>query len=108
MRQVKGTDHAMTETYLDNLPSWNLELARTMAQAENLSLSPAHIEILQVARAFYADYGFSPSMRPLCKSVTATLGVEKGRSIYLNQHFPGSPAKLVALLAGLPKPKNCL
>jgi tRNA 2-thiouridine synthesizing protein E len=47
-------------------------------------------------------------MRPLCKSVTAALGVEKGRSIYLNQQFPGSPAKIVALLAGLPKPKNCL
>jgi tRNA 2-thiouridine synthesizing protein E len=31
-----------------------------------------------------------------------------GRSIYLNQQFPGSTAKLVALFAGLPKPKNCL
>jgi len=98
----------MTEQYLDKLPDWTTELAQALAQAENISLSPAHIEILQVARAFYADYGFSPSMRPLCKSVTAELGVEKGRSIYLNQHFPGSPAKLVAMLAGLPKPKNCL
>lgn len=98
----------MSEQYLEKLPYWSIELAQSMAQAENLSLSPAHIEILQVARAFYADYGFSPSMRPLCKSVTVELGVEKGRSIYLNQHFPGSPAKLVALLAGLPKPKNCL
>jgi tRNA 2-thiouridine synthesizing protein E len=98
----------MSEPYLDKLPGWSVELAQSLAQAENLSLSPAHIEILQVARAFYAQFGFSPSMRPLCKSVTAELGVEKGRSIYLNQHFPGSPAKLVALLAGLPKPKNCL
>ena len=98
----------MSEQYLEKLPHWSIELAQSMAQAENLSLSPVHIEILQVARAFYADYGFSPSMRPLCKSVTVELGVEKGRSIYLNQHFPGSPAKLVALLAGLPKPKNCL
>ena len=98
----------MTEQYLDKLPSWTIETAQAMAQQENISLSPAHIEILQVARDFYADYGFAPSMRPLCKSVTAALGVEKGRSIYLNQQFPGSPAKIVALLAGLPKPKNCL
>lgn len=98
----------MTEQYLDKLPSWTIETAQAMAQQENILLSPAHIEILQVARGFYADYGFSPSMRPLCKSVTAALGVEKGRSIYLNQQFPGSPAKIVALLAGLPKPKNCL
>jgi tRNA 2-thiouridine synthesizing protein E len=47
-------------------------------------------------------------MRPLCKSIAAILGSEKGRSLYLNQLFPGSPAKQVALLAGLPKPKNCL
>jgi tRNA 2-thiouridine synthesizing protein E len=96
------------ELYLDKLPSWTIEHAQAIAVAEDISLFPAHIEILEVARSFYADYGFSPSMRPLCKSVAAALGVEKGRSIYLNQHFPGSPAKLVALLAGLPKPKNCL
>jgi tRNA 2-thiouridine synthesizing protein E len=35
-------------------------------------------------------------------------GFEKGRSIYLLRLFPGSPAKLVAKYAGLPKPKNCI
>jgi len=47
-------------------------------------------------------------MRPLCKTVAEHCGLEKGRSIYLLQLFPGSPAKLVARYAGLPKPKNCL
>ena len=46
-------------------------------------------------------------MRPLCKQVTAELGVEKGKSLYLNKLF-GSPAKIAAKLAGLPKPKNCI
>ncbi|CAI8259183.1 TusE/DsrC/DsvC family sulfur relay protein [Porticoccaceae bacterium] len=96
------------EKYLDKLPEWSIAHAQTVAVGENITLNPEHVEILEVARAFYADYGFSPSMRPLCKSVAGALGVEKGRSLYLNQHFPGSPARLVALLAGLPKPKNCL
>ncbi|MDG2501905.1 MAG: TusE/DsrC/DsvC family sulfur relay protein [Porticoccaceae bacterium] len=97
-----------TTNYLNTLPNWTEDSAAHLAAQENIVLSQAHIEILKVARNFYRDYGFSPSMRPLCKTVAASLGVEMGRSIYLNQQFPGSPAKLVAKLAGLPKPKNCL
>ena len=97
-----------SENYLSKLPDWTPESAEQQAAQQDIVLTPAHIDILMVARAFYREFGFSPSMRPLCKSVADCLGVEMGRSIYLNQQFPGSPAKLVALLAGLPKPKNCL
>jgi tRNA 2-thiouridine synthesizing protein E len=100
----------MTEqsNYLDNLPQWSEDLALELAQSEGLSLANEHLEILMIARKFYADYGFSPSMRPLCKQVTAELGVDKGKSLYLNKLFQGSPAKIAAKLAGLPKPKNCI
>ena len=94
--------------YLSKLPDWTPERAEQHAAQQDMVLTSAQVDILMVARAFYAEFGFSPSMRPLCKSVVDSLGVEMGRSIYLNQQFPGSPAKLVALLAGLPKPKNCL
>ncbi len=94
--------------YLSKLPDWTPERAEQHAAQQDMVLTSAQVDILMVARAFYAEFGFSPSMRPLCKSVADSLGVEMGRSIYLNQQFPGSPAKLVALLAGLPKPKNCL
>lgn len=100
----------MTEqnNYLNDLPYWSENLALELGIKEGLALSKEQIEILIVARNFYADYGFSPSMRPLCKMVTAKLGANKGRSLYLNNLFPGSPAKLAAKLAGLPKPKNCI
>jgi tRNA 2-thiouridine synthesizing protein E len=100
----------MTEqnNYLNDLPYWSENLALELGIKEGLALSKEQIEILIVARNFYADYGFSPSMRPLCKMVTAKLGANKGRSLYLNKLFPGSPAKLAAKLAGLPKPKNCI
>ncbi len=94
--------------YLEKLPDWTEASAARLAAEEDIILSQAHIEVLKVARSFYQNYGFSPSMRPLCKTLAVSLGVEIGRSIYLNQLFPGSPAKLVAKLAGLPKPKNCL
>jgi len=97
-----------SNNHLDNLAAWSETTARQLAIEENIELSDEHLEILHVARQFYADYGFSPSMRPLIKSVAAQLDISKGRSIYLMQLFPPSPARITAKLAGLPKPKNCL
>ena len=96
------------KNYLAKLPQWTPEHAAALGLEQNIKIIDEHVEVLLLARDFYKDYGFSPSMRPLCKTVTAALGVSKGRSIYLNQLFPGSPAKIVAQLAGLPRPKNCL
>jgi tRNA 2-thiouridine synthesizing protein E len=94
--------------YLAKLPAWSADTASRLAADDKLQLSAAHLEVLDVARKFFDLYGFSPSMRPLCKTVATELSMEKGRSIYLLQLFPGSPAKLVAKFAGLPKPKNCI
>tara|TARA_B110000459_G_C16447524_1_gene419161 strand:+ start:478 stop:780 length:303 start_codon:yes stop_codon:yes gene_type:complete len=94
--------------YLNNLPHWSIDDALAFALQNDIVLSSEHIDILELAREFYNSYGFSPSMRPLCKTITASLGIEKGRSIYLNQQFPNNPAKLIAIIAGLPIPKNCL
>lgn len=94
--------------YLSDLAPWSKAKAVELGIIEGLDIEKDHIEILITARNFYSIYGFSPSMRPLCKTVTEQLGVAKGRSMYLNQLFPGSPAKIVAKLAGLPKPKNCI
>ena len=94
--------------YLSDLAPWSNTLAKELAISERLEIDKDHIEILITARSFYSQYGFSPSMRPLCKIVTEHLGVAKGRSMYLNQLFPGSPARIIAKLAGLPKPKNCI
>jgi tRNA 2-thiouridine synthesizing protein E len=83
-------------------------VAEHLAAQEGLELTEAHWEVLHLLRDFYARYAHSPAMRPLVKAVKQSLGDDKGRSIYLMQLFPGSPAKLAARLAGLPKPDNCL
>jgi tRNA 2-thiouridine synthesizing protein E len=61
-------------------------------------LTPEHVEILILAREFYAKYGFSPSMRPLIKTIAMNLSIDKAHSIYLMKLFPQSPAKIVAKL----------
>lgn len=96
------------EGYLLNLQEWTPDLARRLAQDVEVELTDAHWEIIYLLREFYQDFEVSPAMRPLVKAVTKKLGAEKGRSIYLMTLFPGSPPKLAAKIAGLPKPANCL
>ena len=100
--------NAKKKQYLELLANWNEQKAKELASSIGLELGSRHTEILTIARNFYNEYGFSPSMRPLCMAVSLKLGSEHGRSIVLNQLFPGSPAKNIAICAGLPKPKNCL
>ncbi len=96
------------EGYLRNLNDWSETVAVEIAASEGISLSEAHWEIISIIREFYQNYELSPAMRPLVKAVSLKLGKDKGKSIYLMKLFPGSPAKLVAKIAGLPKPDNCL
>lgn len=94
--------------YLVNLSDWSIEVASALAAAEALELSPEHWEILELLRGFYQEFQLSPATRPLIKYTALKLGPDKGNSLHLNRLFKGTPAKLAAKLAGLPKPTNCL
>ena len=95
------------EGYLKRLKDWTPEVAEALAQSIGINLTPAHWEVLNAVRDFYQTYDLSPSQRPFAKHIANTLGAEKGRSVYLMKLFPGSPAKLAAQIAGLPRPSNC-
>lgn len=94
--------------FLANLSDWNEEVAAILAKSENIELTEQHWEILWLLRRFYQEFELSPAMRPLSRYIREHLGSEKAGSIYLMTLFPGSPAKLAAKLAGLPRPENCL
>ncbi|MFN2287140.1 MAG: TusE/DsrC/DsvC family sulfur relay protein [Chromatocurvus sp.] len=96
------------EGFLRDLDTWSPERAVDIAAREQISLTPAHWEIIELVRRYYRRYDSSPSMRPLVKCCASELGADKGKSLYLLSLFPGSPAKLVSKIAGLPKPPNCL
>lgn len=106
---VDGRDIALDpEGYLVELADWSPAVAERLAAEEGLTLGDEHWEVIEVLRDFYARFEQAPAMRPLVKAVGLALGPEKGRSIHLMRLFPGSPAKVAARLAGLPKPANCL
>lgn len=94
--------------YLLNLVDWTPEVAESLAAHEGIVLSAAHWEVLWLVRRFYQQFDLSPATRALVRYVAQHLGSDKGNGLYLNSLFKGSPAKLGAKLAGLPKPINCL
>lgn len=96
------------EGYLKELNDWSETVASEIARQENIVLTDQHWEMIALIREFYSSFEISPAMRPLVKFTASKLGKEKGNSIYLMQLFPGSPAKLLSKIAGLPRPKNCL
>lgn len=96
------------EGYLRELSAWNENVAAAIAARDGIALTDAHWEILQAIRRFYAQYELSPATRPLLKFLAQELGPEKAGSIYVMQLFPGTPAKTIARIAGLPKPANCI
>lgn len=96
------------EGYLTDLNDWSEPVAEALAEREDLQLEDAHWQILRLLRAFYEEFQLSPATRPLIKYTALKLGPDKGNSMHLNRLFKGTPAKLAAKLAGLPKPSNCI
>ena len=94
--------------HLQHLSDWSEQVAQQLAASENIVLSAAHWEIILLLKEFHKRYALSPPMRPLVKYIAQQLGKEKGRSIYLMQLFPPSPARVASKIAGLPRPENCL
>ncbi|AAK02485.1 TPA: TusE/DsrC/DsvC family sulfur relay protein [Pasteurella multocida] len=94
--------------YLLDLTQWDEDVARAIAQQENIDLTDAHWEVIYFVRAFYQEYKTSPAIRMLVKAMAQKLGEDKGNSRYLQRLFPDGPAKQATKLAGLPKPAKCL
>ncbi|MEL7559695.1 TusE/DsrC/DsvC family sulfur relay protein [Stutzerimonas chloritidismutans] len=106
---VNGTEVAIDQDgFLLDLNDWSEPVAVALAHAEDIALQPEHWEIIRVLREFYQEFQLSPATRPLIKYTALKLGPDKGNSMHLNRLFKGTPAKLAAKLAGLPKPSNCI
>ena len=94
--------------FLKNLSDWTPSVAEAIARNEGIVLTQAHWQLLNLVQNYYQEFGLSPAMRPLVKYARLQLGEDKGTSLYFLQLFPGSPAKLLSKIAGLPRPDNCL
>ena len=89
------------EGYLANKDDWSEDLANQLATELGVELSDEHWVVLNAARAIEAESGSSPGLRKVSKRSETPI-----KAIY--KLFPDGPAKLIAKIAGIPKPKSCL
>lgn len=95
------------EGYLVDLGDWSEDVAERIAEADRITLTDRHWEIVRFLRKYYEDYRIAPAIRVMTKAVAKSLGPEKGSREYLDGLFPNGAAKQGCKIAGLPKPTGC-
>jgi tRNA 2-thiouridine synthesizing protein E len=92
--------------FLETLGDWNKEVAVWLAERDGLTLTPAHWEIIDLMRAYYADFNISPIKKLLKKEILAKLadGQTKAADAYLDGLFPSGVLIQGSKIAGLPVP----
>lgn len=87
--------------YLVNRDDWSEDLAKELAAKMGIELGGGHWKVLRTARAIESESGSSPGLRKISRRSETPI-----KAIY--KLFPDGPAKLIAKIAGIPKPKSCL
>ncbi|TWD84579.1 tRNA 2-thiouridine synthesizing protein E [Kribbella amoyensis] len=89
------------EGFLTEYAEWDENLAEQLAAAIGITLTDEHRELIRFLRTDFADHGETPTLR----RVALATGTPIKRLFTL---FPGKPAKKMAYVAGLPKPRGCV
>lgn len=89
------------EGFLLHADQWSPEVASAIASELGLQLTDQHWRVIEFVRADTSAQGQSPGPR----RITTSSGVSM-KDLYAL--FPKGPGKLVARVAGVPKPKACI
>jgi len=96
------------EGFLTDWQQWNRNIAQNIAAKENIILTAEHWLVIDTVREFYTQYHTTPPLRVIVKTLREHCGPTQGNSLYLQQLFPPAAAKMIAKIAGLPKPNKCI
>lgn len=91
------------DAYLNDLDTWNEDLARDQADREGIQLSDAHMDVICFLRDHFSECGPDRNARSLLKAMEDAY-VEQGGRKYLYTLFPRGPVTQGCRLAGLPTP----
>lgn len=99
---IAGTTYDVNdEGFLTDPGAWSEELGSELAKLIGIEMTEAHWQAIRFLREDYAAMGETPTLRRV--SMQTGIGVKE-----LFTLFPGKPAKKMAYVAGLPKPKGCV
>ena len=93
--------HVNEEGFLTEYDEWDPEIATILAQQVEIALTPRHWEVINFLRDDFKKVGDSATSRH-----TQIAGGFPVKEQF--QLFPKKPAKKMAYIAGLPKPKGCV
>ncbi len=80
---------------------WTEDIGRDLATNIGIEMTDEHWEAIKFLRADFAEQGETATLR----RVTKVGGIPTKQLFVL---FPKKPAKKMAYVAGLPKPKGCV
>ena len=89
------------EGFLTDPDAWNEEMGTELARLIGVEMTDAHWKVIRFLREDFAVMGETATLRRV--STQAGVPVKE-----LFAMFPKKPAKKMAYVAGLPKPKGCV
>jgi TusE/DsrC/DsvC family sulfur relay protein len=93
--------HVNEEGFLTEFAEWDEGIAKVLADQIGIEMDPKRWEIINFLRADFKTEGETATSR----RVQTVGGVPVKEQFEL---FPKKPAKKMAYIAGLPKPKGCV
>ena len=93
--------HVDAEGFLTEYGEWTEQLAVQLAERIGIELTDEHWQAIRFLRSDYPEHGETATLRRV--SVLAGIPIKQ-----LFVLFPGKPAKKMAYIAGLPKPRGCV
>lgn len=99
---IAGREYEVNEEgFITDPTVWTEELGAELARLIGIEMTDAHWKAIRFLREDYGVMGETPTLRRV--STQAGIPVKE-----LFTLFPGKPAKKMAYVAGLPKPKGCV
>jgi tRNA 2-thiouridine synthesizing protein E len=93
--------HVNDEGFLTEYGEWDEDLAKVLAAQIDIDLTDAHWKAIRFLREDYKERGETATIRRI-----TTLGGIPTKELF--ELFPKKPAKKMAYIAGLPKPRGCV
>jgi len=93
--------HVDEEGFLTEYGEWDEDLGRELAAHTGIEMTEQHWKAVRFLREDFAVQGETPTLR----RVSVVTGIPTKELFTL---FPKKPAKKMAYVAGLPKPRGCV
>jgi len=106
--EVNGEAIETTESgFLANQEQWNEDVAKAVAEKEQVELTEKHWDLINYLRSeFFDNGGNQPNTRNMVKAMSKAWGDKSVDAKTLYTLFPGDPSKQAGRIAGLPESRR--